>query len=82
MIIAMPELFRAFGFSFFFFSREHEPIHIHVMGNDGTAKYVWDGRMFILQEVHNIKLGDRRKIEAMIDENSDLIIKRWEELFG
>lgn len=78
----MPELFRAFGFSFFFFSREHEPIHIHVMGNDGTAKYVWDGRMFILQEVHNIKLGDRRKIEAMIDENSDLIIKRWEELFG
>ncbi|MDY3120482.1 DUF4160 domain-containing protein [Porphyromonas somerae] len=78
----MPELFRAFGFSFFFFSREHEPIHIHVMGNDGVAKYVWDGRVFILQEVHNIKLGDRRKIEAMIDENSDLIIKRWEELFG
>lgn len=78
----MPELFRAFGFSFFFFSREHEPIHIHVMGNDGTAKYVWDGRAFTLQEVHNIKLGDRRKIEAMIDENSDLIIKRWEELFG
>ncbi|MBE6256077.1 MAG: DUF4160 domain-containing protein [Prevotella sp.] len=26
----MPEVFRFFGFSFFFYSREHEPLHIHV----------------------------------------------------
>lgn len=77
----MPELFRAFGFSFFFFSREHDPIHIHVMGNDGYAKYVWTGEAFELQDMQNIKAGDQRKIKAMIDENSDLIIKRWEELF-
>lgn len=31
----MPEIFRAFGFSFMFFSREHEPIHVHVVGKDG-----------------------------------------------
>lgn len=28
----MPELFRSFGFIFMFFSREHEPIHVHVRG--------------------------------------------------
>ena len=35
----MPEIFRFFGFSFFFYSREHEPIHVHVEGNGGYAVY-------------------------------------------
>ena len=26
----MPEVFRFYGFSFFFYSREHEPPHVHV----------------------------------------------------
>ena len=29
----MPEIFRFYGYSFFFYSREHEPIHVHVEGN-------------------------------------------------
>ena len=29
----MPEVFRLFGYSFFFYSKEHEPLHIHVEGN-------------------------------------------------
>ena len=47
----MPELFRMYGFLFMFFSHEHEPMHVHVIGNDGEA-------------------------------NSDIIVKRWTELFG
>ena len=34
----MPEVFRFFGFSFFFYSKEHEPVHVHVEGNGGMAK--------------------------------------------
>lgn len=37
----MPEVFRFFGFSFFFYSKEHEPLHIHVEGNGGMAKFEW-----------------------------------------
>ena len=55
----MPEVFRFFGFSFFFYSKEHEPVHVHVEGNN-----------------------DLKKIKAVIDENADLIIKRWEEHFN
>ena len=33
----MPEVFRFYGYSFFFYSREHEPPHIHVEGNGGMA---------------------------------------------
>jgi hypothetical protein len=41
-IRVMPEVFRFFGFSFFYYSKEHEPVHIHVEGNDGMAKFDWD----------------------------------------
>lgn len=78
----MPEVFRFFGFSFFFYSKEHEPIHIHVEGNGGMAKFDWDGEQFVLVEKHNIKAGDMKKIKFAIDENADIIISRWNELFN
>lgn len=29
----MPKIYEYFGFVFFFFSNEHEPIHVHVIKN-------------------------------------------------
>ena len=77
----MPELFRFFGYSLFFYSREHEPIHVHVEGNDGYAKYVLAEDTFVLKETHGIKASDRKKIELTIEENKDIIISRWKEYF-
>ena len=81
MIRFMPEVFRFFGFSFFFYSKEHEPVHIHVEGNDGMAKFDWDGDKFVLVEKQNIKAGDMKKIKTVINDNADIIIKRWKEHF-
>lgn len=78
----MPEIFRAYGFSFLFFSRDHEPIHVHAIGKDGDAKYVWNSTEFIFDYQHNIKANDLKKIKAMIDENSDIIIRHWNNFFG
>lgn len=78
----MPEIFRFFGFSFLFYSREHDPIHVHVEGNDGYAIFDLKGDQFVLREKHNIKAGDMKKIKLVIDENSDIIIKRWNEYFN
>ena len=78
----MPEIFRFYGFSFFFYSREHEPIHVHVEGNGGFAKFDWDGRNFVLKERYHIKAGDLKKIIEVIDDNKDLIVKFWNEKFG
>ena len=77
----MPEIFRFYGFSFFFYSREHEPIRVHVEGNDGYAVYDLDNGSFVLREKQNIKSNDQKKIEAVIEENKDIIIKRWKEHF-
>ena len=78
----MPEVFRFYGFSFFLYSREHEPIHVHVEGNGGMAKFDWDGNEFVLREKMNIKANDMKKIKAVIDENADLIIKYWNTHFN
>lgn len=78
----MPEVFRFFGFSFFFYSREHEPIHIHVEGNGGMAIFDWNGQEFAERTVHNIKASDLRNIKSIIDENADLIINRWNKYFN
>ncbi len=60
----MPEIFRFFGFSFFFYSREHEPIHVHVEGNDGYAVYDLVGADFVLREKYGIKANDMKKYKA------------------
>ena len=78
----MSELFRQYGFIFLFFSKEHEPIHIHVRGNDGDAKFTWDGEKFVLENAHNIKANDLKRITRAIADNADIIVKRWYEIFG
>lgn len=78
----MPEVFRFYGFSFFFYSREHEPLHIHVEGNGGMAKFEWNGTKFTLLEKQSIKANDLKKIQKVIDDNADIIIKRWNEHFN
>ncbi len=77
----MPEVFRFHGFSFFFYSKEHEPLHVHVEGNGGMAKFVWNGTDFELSERQKIKTNDYKKIKKVIDENADLIVMRWKEYF-
>ena len=78
----MPEIFRFFGFSFFFYSREHEPIHVHVEGNGGYAIFDLIDNQFVLREKVRIKASDFKKIKSVIDENVDIIIKRWNEYFN
>lgn len=78
----MPEVFRFYGFSFFYYSKEHEPIHIHVEGKGGFAKYELQGEDFVQLETNNIKHGDLKKIEQVIDDNKDLIVKHWNNYFN
>ena len=78
----MPEIFRFFGYSFFFYSREHEPLHVHVEGNGGMARFEWDGSRFVLAERRGIKASDVKKIKSIINENSDIIIDQWNKHFN
>lgn len=37
----MPTVFELFGIRYFFYSGDHEPIHIHLENADGRARYSW-----------------------------------------
>jgi hypothetical protein len=76
----MPEIFRMFGMKFFFYSLEHLPIHIHVRNADGTAKFEIDPIKLI--ESHGIKTKDLVLAEALVEENKELITRKWQQFHG
>ncbi len=75
----MPELFRLFGIRFFFFSNEHLPIHVHIENGDGDAKFAIKPVRLISN--NGIKNKDIKLAESIIEENEELIEKRWNEYF-
>ena len=79
----MPEVFRKYGFLFFFYSREHEPIHVHVEGEEGLVIYDLINDKFVIREKKGkIKASSLRKIEKALVDNKQKIIDAWEEHFG
>ncbi len=77
----MPEVFRKFGFVFFFYSNEgHEPIHVHVRKSGGFAKF-WIEPVE-LEYAQGMKIQDLRKAEELLLANTSLVIKKWYEIHG
>lgn len=52
----MPKIFEYFGFIFYFYSNEHEPIHVHVI--HGGAESVFD---LILMNGELVEIRSREK---------------------
>ena len=78
----MPEILRMFGLRFFFFSREHEPIHVHVKNADGKAKFDILPEGIVLVKNDGIKAKDIKAAEMVLEENKELAIAKWNEYFG
>ena len=78
----MPEIMRLFGMRFFFYSREHEPIHVHVRNSDGKAKFAILPEGVVLVSNDGIKMKDIRAAEMILEENKELAIQKWIEHFG
>ncbi len=78
----MPEILRMFGMRFFFYSREHEPIHVHVKGADGKAKFDILPEGIVLVKNEGLKPKDIKAAEMVLEENKELAIEKWNEYFG
>ena len=77
----MPKVFDKDGFSFFFYSNEHRPIHVHVRHGDGEA--VFDVEEGIdLRESQNMKMSELTKAQQLAVENRQLIVEKWHEHIG
>ena len=85
----MPKIFEYFGFIFYFYSNEHEPIHVHVM--HGAKESVFDLIIMngVLCEVRvREKRGaeplsdkDKRIVEGFIHKYYKNIIDKWVKFF-
>lgn len=75
----MPTLFIIFGFRFFFWSNEHEPIHVHVSRGDSEVKYNVENLELI--ENFGFKKNELKIIESILEENKEIIAERWKEYF-
>ena len=85
----MPKIFEYFGFIFYFYSNEHEPIHVHVI--HGAKESVFDLIMMdgSLMEVRvREKKGmeplpekDKRTAEEFIRKYYKNIIDKWVKFF-
>lgn len=77
----MPEVFRKYGFVFFFYSNEgREPMHIHVRKAGGFAKF-WVEPVE-LEFAQTMKISDLKLAEDLIIEHIELIKEKWYEVHG
>ena len=77
----MPTIFIALGLRFHFFTRDHEPIHVHVQNADGKAKYEIENEIRLIYNT-GIKNNDLKIAESIIEENRDEFIEEWKKVFG
>jgi len=77
----MPTLLYIFGLRFYFYSNEHEPIHIHVQSSDGIAKFeILD--QVVLIDNDGLKKKDLKLAESIVEENLENFRRNWTTYFG
>lgn len=76
----MPTIFKLFGFIFQFYANDHEPIHVHVVKGKQRAKF----SIFPVQLVENngLKKSELKMVEAIIEENEEIIAEHWNKFFN
>ena len=76
----MPTILRSGPYRFYFYSSDGpEPVHIHVQRDEATAKYWLDPlRLDYSIAFRPVEL---RRIQAIIEENREVILEAWNEYF-
>ena len=85
----MPKIFEYFGFVFFFYSNEHEPIHVHVTHSGCQSIYeliILDGELVDIRIREKageepLSAKDQKTAEAFIHKYYPNIISKWIKFF-
>lgn len=77
----MPTLLILFGLRFYFYTRDHEPIHVHVKSAEGIAKFEIENEV-VLVENKGVKAKDIKLAESILEENKENFREEWKKVFG
>ena len=75
----MPSALSKDGYNFYFYSNEHEPIHVR--SGSGKAKFDVSDEVQLL-ESKGMKVPELRKAQELAEENVEIIRSKWHEYFG
>ena len=85
----MPKIYEYFGFIFFFYSDEHEPVHVHVKksGCESVFEIIMeDGKLKTIRcrpkkGINELSDKDKNIAEGFIHKYVDNIIDKWVNFF-
>jgi hypothetical protein len=77
----MPTLLILFGLRFYFYTGDHEPIHIHVENGDGEAKFEIENDVILIYN-KGLKPKDIRLAESILEENKENFVNEWKKITG
>ena len=78
----MPTVLREGPYRFYFVSADRdEPPHVHVRRDDGFARF-WLSPEVVLQTSGNFGRAEVRRIQAIVESNQALFLRRWDVYFN
>jgi len=76
----MPTVLNLFGLRFYFYSNEHQPVHIHIEKDGDDAKIEVATRTVVYN--HGIKANDLRRALEIIEMYEAEIYEKWYSYFN
>ena len=76
-----PTVFREDGYRFFFFSREENRMHVHIISANGETKF-WLEPEIALAKNYNHSRKQLKDIESLVEEHYYELISIWQEYFS
>jgi hypothetical protein len=85
----MPKLYEYLGLDVFFYSNEHQPVHVHgqCQGREGRAELqIVQGRVVSIDFMPQpgrppLKTAEMRLFRALVEAKSDEIVQKWVDYF-
>ena len=76
-----PTIFREKGYRFYFLSNEEKRMHVHVVCEDGEAKF-WIEPIISLATYYGLNKSQLIQIKKLVERHKNEIIKEWERHFS
>jgi hypothetical protein len=76
----MPTVLKLFGMRFYYWAREHEPIHVHVTKGNAEARFALEPEIK-LTENKGFKPHELAIAEEVISDNREYMIEHWKLFF-
>lgn len=85
----MPKLYEYFGLVILFYSKEHEPIHVHCkyQGRESKAEIIYENGKFIEVRISDVMgkepldIQNLKKFKKLVEFYRDDIVRKWIDFF-